>query len=447
MKKAPTASDQQRELPLAMPEEERCVEEPDDSPPETSASSLLAQVLERSNLIRALKQVQRNRGAAGVDGMTVDELSAYLKVHWPRIRVELLEGRYRPKPVKRVLIPKPDGRYRKLGIPTVLDRFIQQAIAQVVQGYWEPHFHSNSYGFRPGRNAHQAVRYAQSQIRAGKDWVVDLDLDAFFDRVNHSRLTRRLYRHLPERDLIQLVTRYLKAGVIEDGRRQATTEGVPQGGPLSPVLSNVVLDELDWELHHRGHVFARYADDCQIYVGSRRSGERVMARLQRFIERTLRLKVNVEKSAVDKPWNRRFLGFTFSRRGARVKVASKAIDRLRAEIRVLSRRTRGHNLVRIIRELKDALLGWKAYFGLAEVLSPLRDLDKWLRRRLRCYQWKQWGRSGYRQLRKHGVSRELAWNTAKSAHGPWRLSHSPALYFAMPTRYFRDLGLPELAAR
>ncbi|MCB1806740.1 MAG: group II intron reverse transcriptase/maturase [Candidatus Competibacteraceae bacterium] len=430
-----------------MPEEERCVEDPDDSPSKTSASSLMAQVLERENLLRALRQVQRNRGAPGIDGMCVEQLSGYLTLHWPRIRTELAEGRYRPKPVKRVLIPKPDGRQRKLGIPTVLDRFIQQAIAQVVQRHWEPHFHDNSYGFRPGRNAHQAIRHAQSAIRGGKRWVVDLDLDAFFDRVNHSRLIRRLYRHLPERGLLQLITRYLKAGVMTEGQRQASAEGVPQGGPLSPVLSNVVLDELDWELHRRGHTFARYADDCQVYVSSQRAGERVMARLQRYIERTLRLKVNAGKSAVDKPWKRSFLGFTFSRRGARVKVAEKAIDRLQANIRQLSRRTRGYSLRQIIAELKKTLLGWKAYFDLSEVLSPLRDLDKWLRRRLRCYQWKQWGRSGYRRLRKLGVPRVLAWNTAKSAHGPWRISHSPALYQAMPKRYFRDLGLPELAAR
>jgi group II intron reverse transcriptase/maturase len=379
--------------------------------------------------------------------MTVEELPGYLKVHWPRIREALTAGCYRPAPVRRVLIPKPDGRVRKLGIPTVLDRFIQQAIAQVVQRLWEPHFHDSSYGFRPARNAHHAVRYAQGQIRGGKGWVVDLDLDAFFDRVNHSRLIRRLHRHVPERGLIQLINRYLKAGVLIDGRRQPSVEGVPQGGPLSPVLSNVVLDELDWELHRRGHTFARYADDCNVFVSSRAAGERVMASLTRFIEGTLRLKVNAEKSAVDRPWKRSFLGFTFSRKGLRVKVAEQAITRLKARVRELSRRTRGHRLSRIIRDLRETLLGWKAYFDLSEVLSPLRDLDKWLRRRLRCYQWKQWGRAGYRELRKRGVGRELAWNTCKSAHGPWRISHSPALYLALPTRYFRDLGLPELAAR
>lgn len=446
MKSWPNASAQQRELSLVQPEEERCVEEPMGPRPRESAS-LMVQVVDRENLRRALKQVQRNRGAPGIDGMTVEELPGYLQVHWPRIRGELVEGRYRPQPVRRVLIPKPDGRQRSLGIPTVLDRFIQQAIAQVVQRCWEPYFHDHSYGFRPGRSAHHAIRYAQSRIRSGKDWVVDLDLDAFFDRVNHSRLIRRLYRHVPERGLIALINRYLKAEVMIDGRRQATVEGVPQGGPLSPVLSNVVLDELDWELHRRGHDFARYADDSNIFVGSRAAGERVMASLRRFIESRLRLRVNIGKSAVDRPWKRSFLGFTFSRKGAMLKVAGKAIERLKAHLRVLSRRTRGHSIGRVVRELRESLLGWKAYFDLSEVLSPLRDLDKWLRRRLRCYQWKQWGRAGYRELRKRGVSRELAWNTCKSAHGPWRISHSPALYYAMPTRYFRDLGLPELAAR
>ena len=446
MKNPPSASDLQLSLSLAWPEEERCVEESGDTSSKES-TSLMALVLCRDNLQRALRQVQRNKGAAGIDGMSVDELPVYLKVHWPRIKAMLIDGRYRPRPVKRVLIPKGDGRQRKLGIPTVLDRFIQQAIAQVVQRQWEPHFHVNSYGFRPGRNAHQAVQYAQAQILSGRGWVVDLDLDAFFDRVNHSRLIRRLYRHVPERGLIQLINCYLKAGVMIDQQREATTTGVPQGGPLSPVLANVVLDELGWELDRRGHAFARYADDLQIYVSSRPAGERVMASLQRYIERRLRLKVNAFKSAVDHPWKRSFLGFTFSRKGAKVKVTDKAIERLKARIRRLTSRTRGHSVFQVIDDLKEILLGWKAYFDLAEVLSPFRDLDKWLRRRLRCYQWKQWGRAGYRQLRQRGVSRELAWNTSKSAHGPWRISHSPALYKALPTRYFRHLGLPELAVR
>lgn len=402
------APDPQRELPLAPSETvgERYVEDLTSSLPKASDSSLLAQVLERDNLIQALNQVRRNQGAPGIDGMTVDELPGYLQVQWPRIKAELIDGRYRPKPVKRVLIPKPDGRQRKLGIPTVLDRFIQQAIAQVVQRCWEPYFHPNSYGFRPGRNAHQAIDHAQAQIQSGRKWVVDLDLDAFFDRVNHSRLIHRLYSHVPDTALLRLINHYLKGGVLIAGRRQATTEGVPQGGPLSPVLANVVLDELDWELHRRGHAFARYADDLQVYMGSQPAGDRVMASLQRFIEQRLRLKVNTSKSAVDRPWKRTFLGFTFSIKGAKVKVSEKALKRLKETVRELSRRTRGHKLLQVIAELQKTLLGWadnvllqylhfrhpwrsKAYFDRAEVLSPLRDLDKWLGRKLRCYEWKQ----------------------------------------------------------
>lgn len=277
--------------------------------------------------------------------------------------------------------------------------------------------------------------------------MVDLDLEAFFDRVNHDRLMTRLKWHTPDRPLLRLINRYLKAGVQIDHRKEPTPEGVPQGGPLSPVLANVVLDELDWELERRNLHFARYADDCQIYVGSRRAGERVMVSLTRFIEDSLRLTVNTRKSAVDRPWKRSFLGFTLSRKGQRLKVAGKAITKLKTQIRILSRRTRGHSLARVIADLKETLLGWKAYFDKAEVLSPLRDLDKWIRRRMRSYVWKQWGRRGYRELRKRGVSVKLAWNTAKSAHGPWRLSHSPALRQALPARLFRSYGLPELAVR
>ncbi len=419
-----------------------CVE-----PRSETCSSLMVRVLDRENLIRALKQVKRNKGAPGIDGLTVEQFPAYLRQYWPTIRQQLQDGTYRPKPVRRVEIPKADGRMRKLGIPTVLDRFIQQAIAQVLQVDWDPHFHDHSYGFRPNRNAHQAIRYAQATIRAGYRWVVDCDLDAFFDRVNHDLLMSRLRQHTQDDELLRLVNRYLKAGVRIEDKTEASTEGVPQGGPLSPVLSNILLNELDWELHRRGHHFVRYADDFQIYVGSRKAGERVLASLLHYIGDSLRLKVNTRKSAVDRPWNRTFLGLTFSRKGQRIKVSDKAIQKLKAKVRELSRRTRGHSLLRIVAELKKSLLGWKAYFDISEVLSPLRDLDKWIRRKLRCYLYKQWGRGGYRQLRRHGVDRFLAWNTAKSAHGPWRLSASPALYRALPNKYFRGLGLPELATR
>ena len=440
------ASAKQLALPLESPGDEPVAGNREDSH-SVQPSPWMARVLSRDNLNRALKQVRRNKGAPGIDGMTVDELPDYLRKHWPEIRQQLLQQTYRPKPVRRVTIPKANGGSRPLGIPTVLDRFIQQAIAQIIQQDWEPRFHPHSYGFRPGCSAHQAVRYGQHCAREGRNWVVDLDLEAFFDRVNHDRLMARLKRHTPDRPLLRLINRYLKAGVQIDNRKAPTPEGVPQGGPLSPVLANVVLDELDWELERRNLKFARYADDCQIYVGSRRAGERVMVSLTRFIEDSLRLTVNTRKSAVDRPWKRSFLGFTLSRQGQRLKVASKALDKLKTQIRNLSRRTRGHSLAQVIADLKETLLGWKAYFDEAEVLSPLRDLDKWIRRRMRCYVWKQWGRRGYRELRKRGVSVRLAWNTAKSAHGPWRLSRSPALAQALPARLFRSYGLPELAVR
>lgn len=417
------------------------------APESTSNATLMERVLTRANLQRALKQVRSNRGAPGIDGMSVDALPSYLKEHWPAIRAQLVAGSYRPQPVRRVEIPKPDGRKRPLGIPTVLDRFIQQAIAQVVAEQWEPHFHPCSYGFRPQRSAHQAVRQMQADIRGGKRWVVDLDLEAFFDRVNHDRLMVRLKQHVDDVQLLRLINRYLTAGVRVGKTTQATTMGVPQGGPLSPVLANVVLDELDWQLERRGHRFARYADDCNIVVGSQRAGKRVMESVARFIEDSLRLTVNTRKSAVDRPWNRKFLGFTVSRAGIKLKVADKAIDKLKDRVRELTRRTRGHRIVDIMAELRDTLLGWKAYFGIAEVLSPLHAIDKWIRRKLRCYHWKQWGRAGYRELRRRGVSRCEAWYTAKSAHGPWRLSKTPALALALPARYFERLGLPSLAAR
>jgi group II intron reverse transcriptase/maturase len=430
---------------VAKPRDEPAAGEPD-VPESIPNFTLFERVLTRANLQRALKQVRQNQGAPGIDGMSVDELPDYLRHHWQEIRARLVAGTYCPQPVRRVEIPKPDGRTRLLGIPTVLDRFIQQAIAQVVQAQWEPHFHPRSYGFRPQRSAHQAVRQLQSDIREGYGWVVDLDLEAFFDRVNHDRLVARLKRHVPDRALLRLINRYLKAGVRVGERTEATTVGVPQGGPLSPVLANVVLDEVDWELERRGHRFARYADDCNIVVKSERAGARVMKSVARFIHDSLRLTVNARKSAVDRPWNRRFLGFTVSRSQAKLKVADKAIDKLKAQVRELTRRTRGHRLRDIVAELRETLLGWKAYFGIAEVLSPLRDIDKWIRRKLRCYHWKQWGRAGYRELRRRGVSVRDAWNTSKSAHGPWRLSKTPALTPALPARYFSTMGLPSLAA-
>jgi group II intron reverse transcriptase/maturase len=440
------ASDPQRKLATALPSDEP-VAGSDGQPESIPPRALLAQVLDRANLQRALKQVCRNKGAPGIDGMTVDELPEYLKHHWLDIRAQLETGHYRPQPVKRVEIPKGDGKTRPLGIPTVLDRFIQQAIAQIISAHWEPHFHPHSYGFRPHRSAHQAIRHVQATIREGYGWVVDMDLQSFFDRVNHDRLMARLKTRTPDADALRLVNRFLKAGVVVDGKLEATQTGVPQGGPLSPVLANVVLDELDWELDRRGHRFARYADDANILVKSKRAGERVMASVTRLVSDSLRLTVNPLKSAVDRPWKRKFLGFTVSRNDKRLKVADKAIDKLKDRVRELTRRTRGNRIDVIAAELRESLLGWKAYFGIAEVLSPLRDIDKWIRRKLRCYLWKQWGPAGYRELRKRGVSVREAWNTSKSAHGPWRLSKTPALALALPLRYFETLGVPSLAAR
>lgn len=409
--------------------------------------ALLAQVLERTNLQHALKQVRQNKGAPGIDGMTVEQLPGYLKQYWPAIRAQLETGHYRPQPVRRVDIPKGNGKTRPLGIPTVLDRFIQQAIAQVISAQWEPHFHPHSYGFRPNRSAHQAVRHVHRAIGEGYGWVVDMDLESFFDRVNHDRLMARLKSRATDATVLRLINRFLKAGVLIDGKKHASTMGVPQGGPLSPVLANVVLDELDWELDRRGHRFARYADDCTIMVKSKMAGERVMASVARYVSDSLRLTVNPLKSAVDRPWKRTFLGFTVSRNGKQLQVANKAISKLKDRIRELTRRTRGKRLDVIVAELRKILLGWKAYFGVAEVMSPLRDTDKWIRRKLRCYIWKQWNRSGYRHLRKRGVSVRNAWNMATSAHGPWRLSRTPALSRALPVRYFTNLGLPQLAPR
>jgi RNA-directed DNA polymerase len=422
------------------------VKEPVTERPVTS-DHVLEEVLERGNLQTALKRVIRNGGSPGVDSMTVDALPGYLREHWKSIKSALFSGDYRPAPVKRVEIPKAGGGTRKLGVPTALDRFLQQALHQVLQGYWDPAFSDASYGFRPGRSAHQAVRRAQAIIRSGRRWVVDVDLEKFFDRVNHDKLLGEIRKRLGDRRVIVLIRHFLEAGVLEGGLVTPSTMGTPQGGPLSPLLSNLMLDGLDRELERRGHCFVRYADDCNVYVKSRRAGERAMASLTRFLDRRLKLRVNREKSAVARPWDRKFLGFTFSRRDAKRKVSSAAVTRLKARVRVLTRRIRSASLAHIIQDLRAYLRGWRAYFGICEVRSMLRELDSWIKRRLRCLLWKQWGRRGYRELRLRGVSRDLAWNTTKSAHGPWRLSRSPALAFALPARHFAALGLPSLRGR
>ena len=439
-----TASGRQLLLPLVNPGDETAIgTRGEDAPVE--GTSLMERVLERENLLRALRQVRRNRGAPGIDGMTVDGLVSHLKAHWPAIRTSLVEGTYNPQPVRRVEIAKTGGGTRNLGVPVVLDRFVEQALLQVLQADWDPTFSESSYGFRPGRSAHQAVEQAQTYIREGYAWVADLDLERFFDQVNHDVLLSRVRARVRDRRVVRLIHRFLRAGVFTLGKVEPTEEGTPQGSPLSPLLANLLLDDLDKELERRGHRFVRYAADGNIYVRSRRAGERVKASVTRFLERRLKLEVNEAKSAVDRPSNRKFLGFTFTRgRSARRKVSAKSLLAFKAKVRELTSRTRGRTMRQIMKELRTYLLGWRGYYGFAEVTSPLLDLDKWIRRRLRCYHWKQWGRRGYRELRKRGISRDLAWNTAKSAHGPWRLSQSPALAIALPSRYFAALGLPSL---
>jgi RNA-directed DNA polymerase len=408
---------------------------------------LMEEVCERGNCKQALARVKANKGSPGVDGMTVRELPGYLKQRWPAIREQLLSGTYTPQPVKRVEIPKPDGGVRKLGIPTVLDRFIQQAVMQVLQRRWDRTFSDHSYGFRPGRSAHQAVEAAQQYIAEGYRWVVDLDLEKFFDRVCHDKLMARMATRVSDKRLLKLIRAFLTAGVMENGLVSPVDEGTPQGGPLSPLLSNIVLDEFDRELERRGLRFARYADDSNIYVRSRRAGERVMESLTRFLTMKLKLRVNQQKSAVARPGERKFLGFSFTfNREPKRRIAPKAVLRFKERVRELTSRTRGVSTQRMAEELARYLRGWHGYFGKCETPSVMQGLEEWTRRRLRSAIWKQWKRGSVRfaELRKRGVGKDLAAQTAGSAHGPWRLANSPALAFALPKAYFDSLGIPRL---
>jgi RNA-directed DNA polymerase len=436
---APRARREGTESPTA----ERRIESP------ALPEQVIEAVCERKNCLRALKRVKVNQGSPGIDGMKVGELPAYLKQHWPVIREQLLSGTYRPQPVRRVEIPKPDGGVRKLGIPTVLDRFLQQAVMQVLQRQWDATFSPRSYGFRPQRSAHQAVAQAQQYVRAGHGWVVDLDLEKFFDRVNHDRLMSAVARRIGDKRILRLIRAFLEAGVMEGGLVSPVDEGTPQGGPLSPLLSNLVLDELDQELERRGHRFARYADDCNIYVGSERAGQRVMTSITGFITRRLKLKVNAAKSAVARPAERKFLGFSISHgETAKRRIAPKALLRFKLKVRELTGRSRGISVEEMTKELSSYLRGWKSYFGFCETPSVLARLDRWLRRRLRSMIWKQWkrGKVRFRELRQRGIGKDLAAQTAGTRHSCWRLANSPALSRALPTAYFDSLGLPRLFA-
>jgi RNA-directed DNA polymerase len=417
-----------------------------ESPADTER--LMEEVCKQENCQQALRRVKANKGSPGVDGMPVRELADYLKQHWPAIREQLLSGTYRPRPVKRVEIDKPDGGgVRKLGVPTVLDRFIQQAVLQVLQKRWDRTFSDHSYGFRPGRSAHQAVARAQQYVTEGYRWVVDLDLEKFFDRVCHDKLMARVAARVSDQRMLKLIRAFLTAGVMENGLVSPVDEGTPQGGPLSPMLSNLVLDELDQELERRGHRFVRYADDSNVYVRSERAGWRVMAGLTAFITRRLKLKINSAKSAVARPGQRKFLGFSFtSEIQPRRRIAPKAVIRFKERVRELTGRTRGVSIVRMVKELSTYLRGWLGYFGFCQTPSVLRDLEQWLRRRLRSVLWKQWktGRTRFAELRKRGIGRSMAAMTAASAHGPWYLANSYALAIGLPNAYFASLGLPRL---
>ena len=418
--------------------------------PESPASTnqLMEEVCEGENLKQALQQVKVNKGSPGIDGMTVEELPGYLQQHWPGIREQLLKGTYEPKPVRRVEIEKPDGGgMRKLGIPTVLDRFVQQAVMQVLQRQWDPTFSDHSYGFRPGRSAHQAVAQAQKYIAAGHSWVVDLDLEKFFDRVNHDKLMGQVAKRVEDKRLRKLIRAFLNAGVMENGLVSPSVEGTPQGGPLSPLLSNLVLDELDRELERRGHRYVRYADDSNIYVRSEQAGRRVMESITRFITHNLKLKVNETKSAVARPQERTFLGFSFTA-GPEVKrvIAPKALDRFKRRIREITRRAKGISIQKTIEELASYMRGWRSYFGFCETPEVLVYLTRWVRVRLRAALWRQWKTQRRRRaaLIARGVSPRLASNTAASGRGPWHLARSKALSIGLSNAYFRSLGLPSL---
>lgn len=413
-------------------------------------TNLMEEVVKRSNLKKALERVERNKGAAGVDNMQVEELCPYLKAHWENIKQELLEGTYKPAPVRRVEIPKQDGGVRQLGIPTVLDRFIQQAIQQVLTPIFEPTFSKLSYGFRLGKSARQAVRKAQGYIRSGKRVVVDIDLEKFFDRVNHDMLMAKLSRYIDDKRIRRIIRRYLQSGVMLNGCCVATEEGTPQGGPISPLLANIMLNDLDAELTKREHSFVRYADDCNIYVSSERAGQRVYQSISKFIEKRLKLKVNTAKSAVDYPWKRKFLGFSMtSCKQTKLRISPRTKEKFKEKIRKLTRRSVSMSMQERLKWLNAYLLGWSGYFGIAETKSVFQELDEWLRRRLRMCLLKQWKRCKTKlsKLIGLGIPKEWAGCIAFSRKKYWRLANTPQINKALGINYWRTQGLVLLADR
>ncbi|MCK4415063.1 MAG: group II intron reverse transcriptase/maturase [Candidatus Eisenbacteria sp.] len=415
----------------------------------SGTSGLMERVVSRPNMLAALRRVRKNKGSPGIDGLRVEDLPAWLKENWEGVREQLLAATYQPAPVRRQTIPKPGGGERELGIPTVLDRLIQHALLQVLQPIFDPAFSEHSYGFRPGRRAHDAVRRARRYVQEGRRWMVDVDLERFFDRVNWDILMGRLSKRIEEKRVLRLIRRYLEAGVMVNGVVIERHEGTPQGGPISPLLANVLLDEVDQELEKRGHAFVRYADDGNVYVRSRRAGERVMALLRRLYS-GLRLQVNEAKSAVARVWDRKFLGFSFwvaPGKQIRIRVAKKALAAMKERVRRLTRRICGQSLGKIVQDLRAYLIGWKGYFRLADTPQVFRELNEWIRHRLRAIQLKQWkrGRTAFRELVARGLGPELAARVAANTRRWWK-NAAMALHIALPNRLFDQMGLPRLGA-
>jgi group II intron reverse transcriptase/maturase len=414
---------------------------------EAAATGLMEAVVERGNLWLAYQRVVENKGAAGADALTVPEFKAHLQQHWPTIKSRLLAGTYQPQPVRRVDIPKPQGGVRTLGIPTVVDRLIQQALHQVLQPIFEPTFSDASFGFRPGRNAHQALRQAREYVAQGKRWVVDIDIEKFFDRVNHDLLMSKLATKVGDARVLTLIRKYLQAGMMADGVVSPRIEGTPQGGPLSPLLSNILLTELDRELERRGHAFCRYADDCNIYVASERAGMRLLQCLTGFLAQRLKLKVNMTKSAVAQPWQRKFLGYSMTwHPKPKLRIAAVSLEKLTEKVKVLLRGACGRNLSATIQALNPVLRGWAAYFQLAETKQALERCDGWIRRKLRCILWRQWKRRSarLRNLIQRGLPKERARQSVCNGHGPWWNAGASHMNLAFPKSWFDNRGLVSL---
>lgn len=412
------------------------------------ANGLLEKIIDRNNLNQAFKRVKANKGSHGIDGMKVDELLQYLKENGDSLRQSILEGNYKPNPVRRVEIPKQDGKKRPLGIPTAVDRVIQQAIAQVLSPIFEETFSDNSYGFRPNRSAHQAILKCKEYMDNGYKWAVDIDLEKYFDTVNHDKLIGLVYKEVKDIRVISLIRKYLQAGVMINGVVNSIEKGVPQGGNLSPLLSNIMLNELDTELEKRGLNFCRYADDCNIYVKSKKAAERVMCNITKFIEEDLKLKVNKGKSKVDRPWKLKYLGFSFYNKkdGMGIRVHNKSIEKLKATLKKITGRSKAMSMEYRAVKLKQTITGWINYFKLADLNGALREIDKWLRRRLRLCYWKQWKKikTKHDNLVKLGIDNFKAWEYANTRKGYWRISNSPILNITLSNNYLKEQGFMTL---